>query len=204
MRNKTIEDIKYLLDEYGLESIKDNLLVLHYDKNELKEYLSTFPDVIVVIKVYSNYDCTNSFDDPKDRSGETYCSSVFSRVKAGVKLDDFAYEHYGAFGGALFCYVFKTSFRNAVELAEAYKIPTNKYLFIPKGIQFGFYSSFQGSASMFDKETYRNSYLELNGETKYDSFEISLACHSDGYSLNSIFGSFICDENNNVKITKEK
>lgn len=124
-----------------------------WDFNEI--YKRT--DVVCLIPVYSNFDCTNSFDTLEN---SYYLPQVYERVKDGVKLEDYLFEHReGAYGGALFCFAFQTDLLTALTLKERFK-SANKIL-IPKGTNFGFYSAFNGTASLFDKETFRDFYLRV-------------------------------------------
>jgi len=61
---------------------------------------------------------------------------------------------------------------------------------IPKGAQFGFFSSFQGAGSVFEKTTYRNMTLpkvEPN-ETEYDCINL-IADVEQSYNLIDVYGS---------------
>ena len=99
-------------------------------------------DITCIIPVYSNYDCCNSFDNPKEP--ESYLSEVYKRIKTGIKRADFEYEFFnGAYGGSLFCFAFRSDIETIRNLKE--QIKTAKYINIPKGTEFGFFSSFQGA-----------------------------------------------------------
>jgi hypothetical protein len=154
-------------------------------------------DVVALIPVYSNYDCTNSFDTMETSD---YMAQVYRRVKKGVKREDFIYEHRnGAYGGSLFCFAFKTSLKNLVDLKA--KVKTGKKVLIPKGTQFGFFSSFQGSGSLFEKTTYRDIALNIketgkNYHPKYDCIGL-IGDDEQSYSMRQVYGDndFINEQN---------
>jgi hypothetical protein len=199
--------VKSIVDEFE-DEIKDDLkedyseFDLNDITNELIEYLPpvdmkmdhfTGIELNALIKVYSNYDCTNSFDTIETSE---YLSQVFKRVKTGVKKDDFIYEHInGAYGGSLFCFAFKCTLDELLEMKE--QIKTGSKVFIPKGTQFGFFSSFQGSGSVFEKTTYRNMYLNIK-ETgadynpEYDCIDIIADCEQN-YSMDDVYGGIEMD-----------
>lgn len=150
------EKIKdFLNDEY-----RGHIL---FDIN-IKQLVDRTGEIICLIPLYSNYDCTNSFDTLETSD---YLKQIYHRVKTAVKKKDFIWEHInGAYGGCLFCFVFRCELSTLMKLKEGLK--TAKRVFIPKGTQFGFFSSFQGSGSPFEKITYRNMYLNVK---EYGSFK---------------------------------
>ena len=143
--------------------------------------------VVVRLNVYSNYDCTNSFDTMES---SMYLQSVYQAVKAGVTRAAMMEEHRnGAYGGALFCFVFKTSKDRYEELEKA--IDRGDSILIPKGTQFGFHSSFQGAASPFEHETRRDIEIAaIYGPTEYDGIGVELDEGNEQYnwSIASVFG----------------
>jgi len=203
-------NIEYIIDleDYLITELKEQWE--DYDPNEitelsreficvdmnLKNLFSNLPDIPCMISVYSNYDCCNSFDKMEPNS---YLGEVYKRVKAGVKKDDYLWEfNNGAYGGSLFCFVFKTDVKNLLELLE--EIKTGKTIKIPKDTQFGFFSTFQGSGSIFEKTTYRDMILPITGETKYDTIGIT-ADSSQSYNMTDVYGdtSFVKDGNIIIK-----
>ena len=170
--------------------------------NNFRDYLSTSMDIkqlldntgaiTCLIPVYSNYDCCNSFDDPKEK--ESYLGDVYRRIKSGTKRKDFENEFYnGAYGGSLFCFAFQTDLENLIELKKLIK--TAKKIVIPKGTQIGFFSSFQGAGSVFEKTTYKKLTMLIN-ESEYDSVNIIADCQQS-YSMNDVYGQndFINEQN---------
>jgi len=153
------------------------------DMNE-KNLLSNLPDVVMLAKAYSNYDCANSFDEMEP---ETYLHEVYQRVKAGVKEKDYLWEFQnGAYGGSLFCFVFKTDIKDALEMMEQIKV--GKTITIPKNTQFGFFSSFSGAGSVFEKRTIAEMVIPITGETEYDSIGL-VPDVSQSYSMRDVYGS---------------
>lgn len=146
-------------------------------------------DITVLIPLYSNYDCTNSFDTLE---ASDYLRQVLRRVKSGVLKEDFIWEHKnGAYGGSLFCFAFNCTLQEYLNLKE--QVKNGKYLVIPKGTQYGFFSSFQGSSSPFEKETFQDFKLKIKENTKdyipeYDHIGI-IADIEQNYSLQQVFGS---------------
>lgn len=186
-----------LMDELDCEEdeIKDSfdfrdeyLDYLGFDAN-LNDLIRRTRDIPCLIYLYSNYDCTNSFDTMESSE---YLQQVYKRVRNGVRKKDFMWEHInGAYGGSMFCFAFKCSILELLELKKQMK--TGKRILIPKGTQFGFFSSFQGAGSVFDKETYRNFYLNIKEEGKdfnpeYDHAYL-LADIEQSYNMIDVYGS---------------
>ena len=196
MENYLIQEIQKEWEGYDQDEIAEfSLEHISIDMNK-KNLLSNLPDVVCLAKVYSNYDCANSFDKLEP---ESYLGEVYKRVKSGVKKDDYMWEFYnGAYGGSLFCFIFRTDIENALELKE--NIKTGNTIHIPKGTQFGFFSSFSGSGSVFEKRTYRDMVLPLHGETEYDSIGITPDI-TQSYSMGDVYGStgFVNDGNISIK-----
>jgi len=177
-----------------IELIRDHTII---DLN-IKQLLRNTGDIDCIIPIYSNYDCCNSFNDPKEP--DSYLSDVYSRVKAGVKRAEYEYEFYnGAYGGSLFCFVFKTDIETLMDLKKQMKDGA-KYINIPKGTQFGFFSSFQGSASIFERVTYRNMKLRIDGKTEYETVDI-IADVEQSYSLRDVFGGGGWMKDQNITLT---
>jgi hypothetical protein len=167
----------------------------------VKQLVNNVGEITMLLYMYSNYDCTNSFDTMETSE---YLRQVYKRVKTGVKKEDFMYEHSnGAYGGSLFCFVFKMNIFDILDLKRDMK--KAKKLLIPKGTQFGFFSSFQGSSSVFDKVTYQDMKINIRETGKdfnpeYDNVDI-VADITQHYSLHDVFGqdSFIDEQNITAK-----
>ena len=180
---------KNIIDEFDLnedeEDVREYFLdYLGVDLN-IKELIAKTGNITGLVVVHSNYDCCNSFDNTKEPY--SYLSEVFKRVKTGVRRKDYEFEFYnGAYGGSLFCFVFKTDIMTFRDLKYNFK----NSITIPKGTQFGFFSSFQGAGSVFEKTTYRNMTLlkvEPN-ETEYDCINL-IADVEQSYNLIDVYGS---------------
>lgn len=176
-------------EEEQLADIIRNTYSEHiYGDINISQLLKRTGDVCCFIYVYSNYDCTNSFDTMENSN---YLSQVYSRVRAGVRKNDFMYEHRnGAYGGSLFCFAFQCGLEELLMLKE--QIKTGKKIVIPKGTQFGYFSSFQGAGSLFEKTTYRKMYLNIeedgdNFNPEYDNVGIT-ADAEQHYSLVDVYG----------------
>jgi hypothetical protein len=185
-------------DEHWIEAeIKDFLVDNFRDYTNvylnMDQLIRNTGKINCLIKVYSNYDCTNSFDTMESSE---YLSQVYDRVKAGVKKEDFIWEHQnGAYGGCLFCFAFNTDLKTLLNYKAAMK--TAKKIKIPKGTQFGFFSDFQGSGSCFEKLTYKDFYLNIQEEgknyCKYDSANIVADCEQS-YTMDQVYGGIRLDE----------
>lgn len=183
-----INEIQNEWDGYDPDQIEDfSREYICVDMN-MEGLLRLLPDITCLAYVYSNYDCCNSMDRFEDGG---YLQEVYNRVKVGVKKDDYIHEFYnGAYGGCLFCFAFKTDVKSAMELMD--EIKTGKEIFIPKNTQFGFFSSFQGAGTTFERKTYKDMTMPLVGETEYDSIGITPDI-TQSYSMADVYGdsSFI-------------
>jgi len=187
----TDEDVFDFLDENYREYISIDMNV--------EGILKQAGDFTVLLKIYSNYDCCNSFDNP--REPESYLSDVYSRIKTGVRRADFEYEFYnGAYGGSLFCFAFRTDLMTIVELNEQIKEGT--HITIPKNTEFGFFSSFQGAGSVFEKRTYKTMTIPINGQTEYDNIGLTVD-DCQHYSMREVYGSNDFISNGFVTILEE-
>jgi len=184
MEHYSIKEIQEQWDEYDTDDVEEFSRELVCVDMNYKNLLSNLPNIACMVYVHSNYDCCNSFDTLEP---ETYLGEVYERVKVGVKKDEYMHEFYnGAYGGAVFCFVFNTDIETALELKEKEKI--GKTITIPKGTQFGFFSSFQGAGTPFEKTTHRDMVLPLVEETEYDSINIVPdICQS--YGMGDVYGS---------------
>ena len=119
------------------------------------------------------------------------------------RFQDFMYEHEnGAYGGSLFCFAFTTDLMNLIDIKS--KLKTGKKVLIPKGTQFGFFSSFQGSGSPFEKVTEADFYLKTvetgKNYCKYDCIDI-IADVEQSYSIMDVYGCGSDFANNqNIKV----
>ena len=188
--------------KYSDEEIKEFLVdnYVHYTicYMNIEQLINNIGEITCLIPFYSNYDCCNSFDDPKEK--DTYLYEVYQRVKQGIKRKDFEYEFFnGAYGGSLFCLAFQTDIFNLLDLKKELK--EKNYVNIPQGTQIGFFSSWSGSGSPFDKTTYRNMKIKVkeigNGfYPEYDRIDI-IADIEQHYSMLDVYGEndFILSQN---------
>ncbi|MFA6712150.1 MAG: hypothetical protein WCS33_05535 [Candidatus Caldatribacteriota bacterium] len=198
LENEVIKYTQEEFSEYDPDEVEDCAKeVIHCDLN-IPQLLRRLPDITCLLYAYSNYDCCNSFDTIEE---EGYLNDVYRRVKIGVKKKDFMYEFYnGAYGGSLFCFAFQTSIENYLYLKEC--IEHKATITIPKGTQFGFFSSFSGSGSVFEKRTYRNMTVPSE-EGQYDHFSIT-ADPVQSYSLSDVYGTDSFIDEGNITINKER
>lgn len=195
-----IKDIIEQYSEYDEDETREYSLEFICVDMNIKNLLSKIPDITCLIYLYSNYDCCNSFDEFEK---ESYIYEVYKRVKKGVDKKDYMYEfENGAYGGSLFCFAFQADIKTYFELKEKEK--TGKTITIPKGTQFGFFSSFQGAGSVFEKRTTKDMKLNLH-ETgngyfpEYDCIGIIADIEQD-YSMIDVYGQNDFIDNQNIKI----
>ena len=192
----------YLIDECKKEwSAYDSDEVQEFSRDficvdlNIKSLINNIPSLTCLAYVYSNYDCCNSMDRFEDGG---YLPEIYKRVEVGVLKKDYMDEfHNGAYGGCMFAFAFKTDIESFLELKE--KAKTGEKIFIPKGTQFGFFSSFQGAGTMFERVTYKDMELPLYGETEYDSINIE-ADITQNYSLADVYGDSSFVKEGDVKI----
>lgn len=209
---------KYFIENNMYEEFETDLNKYFENREEATEYLMENFNPIVslnmddllnntgnltcLIPVYSNYDCTNSFDTMETSD---YLKQVYKRVKTGIKKSDFMNEHInGAYGGSLFCFAFQTDIKTLTELKTGLK-KANQVL-IPKGTQYGFFSSFQGSSSPFEKVTYREMKLNVKEtgkefNSKYDCIGL-IADIEQHYSMADVFGDSNFIDEQTIKLIK--
>jgi len=174
-----------------MEQYEDKIRDEIYDRDDstpIDDLLRNTGDLTCLIYLYSNYDCTNSMDTMETSE---YLSQVYSRVKAGVRKADYMYEHVnGAYGGSLFCFAFKAGVDEILQMKK--DLENEDTILIPKGTQFGYFSSFQGAGSLFDKVTYRNFKLntkETGGDFHPDYDCIGLTADIEqSYSMDDVYG----------------
>jgi hypothetical protein len=147
--------------------------------------------ILAHLTVYSNYDCTTSIEQLED---EGYLHHTYKLLQKGIKKDDFLREHSGIYGGSLLIFPFSISLKEFMELKE--KKVNSKFVTIPRGSTFGFFSEFLGSTSEIEKTTCNDITIPLNyGSTQYDTVELEADCNNN-YSLEDIFGGCCFSENN--------
>lgn len=178
--------VKKGLSSEDIEEVLRSHIYIDYN---IEELLKRTKDIICTIPVFSNYDCTNSFDTMKSSD---YLRQVFRRVKRGeITVDDFMWEHRnGAYGGCVFMFLFRCDLLELLKLRE--QITTGKRIRIPKGTQYGFYSDTQGAGSVFEKETTKDFLLNIRetGKGYYPEFDhVELESeYEQWYSIRSTYG----------------
>lgn len=193
VENEFPDELKGVNLDVVREFFNDYIII---DTN-FKQLLNNTGEIACLIPLYSNYDCCNSCDDPAER--RSYLGDVYNRVQAGVTKSDFNFEFYnGAYGGSLFCFVFKTDIEELIDFKKQLK--NGEYINIPAGAQFGFFSSFQGAGSVFEKTTFQDMNLRIKGDTKYDTVDI-IADVEQNYSMADVYGGngFINSQNISIK-----
>jgi len=184
LESQALKEIRGKFDDYDGDRVEEIACEYLFVDINAKDFINQLPPITCILYVYSNYDCCNSFDTYEDSD---YLVDAYQRTKVGVKKTDFMYEfHNGAYGGSLFCFTFKTDIKRYLEIKD--EIENGKSITIPEGMQFGFFSSFQGAGSIFEKATYRKMTIPIQGETEYDSIGIT-ADLEQHYSMIDVYGS---------------
>jgi hypothetical protein len=178
------DDESYEIRDYFLDHIQVDM---NFDG-----LINNTPDLLCFVKVYSNYDCATSYSDIDDKLD--YLGSIWRRVKSACKKDDFLNEFANSYTASLFCFAFKTDLKTLLDLRNNFK----ESITIPKGTQFGFFSSFNGSGSMFEAMTVRDITMPKvePDMTEYDGVGI-VADLEQSYSFYDVYGQddFIDDQN---------
>jgi len=151
--------VSNMLEELDIDQadIDENEIYPVLDVN-LPGLLNNTPPLTVLIYFYSNLDCCNSFDDPFDPEG--YAGEIYNIVKPHISKEDYEYEFAnGVYGGSLFCFACKMDIEDILEIRQKEKDCTK--IKISAGTQFGFFSSWQGSGSLFNKRLKTDAIFNL-------------------------------------------
>jgi len=188
INNVLIPEFEEGLKASGINDMYDYLRDFIIIDMNIQELIKHTSDILCFVPFYSNYDCTNSFDTLETSD---YLKQVYKRVKKGVNKDDFMWEHTnGAYGGCLFGFIFSANLMDILELKK--QIKEGKKVFIPKGTQYGFFSSFQGAGSCFEKVTVNDMFVNIketgkNYNPEFDCINIIADCELS-YSFTDVYG----------------
>jgi hypothetical protein len=189
LENQTIEEVHRRFDEKvepyidlirDLDDWWDSIRQNIYVSWNTEQLIRNTPDLLVLIKVYSNYDCVNSWN--KIDEPENYLSEVWQRVKFACNKEDYLREFVNTYSAELLCFVGKMSIE---EILQNLKGDNTTKIFIPKGTQYGFFGDTYGSGSMFESETKEDFVLDKINE--YDDWGIVLDI-GQSYSMKSVYG----------------
>ena len=173
------ENLEEIIIDY-LTELSHSFVILDTNMDQL---LNNTPNLTCFLKVDSNYDCQTSIDDID--TPENYTSEVWKRVKSGVKKQNYLSEFYNMYTTGIFMFGFECSVLDFISLKS--QIEKAEKVIIPKGTTFGFFSSFNGSGSQFEHETYRNMTLDIIGVSEYDSISL-IADIQQSYNFNDVYG----------------
>lgn len=165
----------------------------------MSQYDDEDEDVVVVITIYNNYDCCNSFDEYEP---EGYIYEVHQHIKDAVPKESYMYEFLnGAYGGSLFCFIAKMHLSSYEYINDRIKNSKDCKIFIPMGTQYGFLETgLHGCSSLFESKTIQDLILPVRyGDTKYDHLGVSLDGDSI-YSIGQIFGDTNWIDKSDVKL----
>jgi hypothetical protein len=149
-------------DEDELEQFLDEevRMLLSVDCN-IRELIKNTPDVVVILTIYSDYDCAISTDKIDVEPGdENYLSDVWQRVQKSIDIKAYEAEFINAYTASLLCFAVKMPILEAAHLVKDAKKAT--HVKIPKGTQFGFFSTWNGSGSMWESQNSKDLILEQN------------------------------------------
>ena len=188
---------KNAIEEFELNIEPDELReefmdYIHSDINS-RGLLNNTPDLTILAKVHSNYDCAISTQQIEDT--EEYLGSVYRRVKKAVTKKEYLTEFYNSYTASIFCFVFKMPIEEYLELKNSF----NKSITLPENTQYGFVSSFNGSGSTFEARTIKPITLPKIDATEYDCIDL-IADIEQSYTMADVYGdtSFI-DNDKGVK-----
>ncbi len=181
---------KQEFEEFFFDTFQNYIMV---DLN-IKKLINNTPDLNCCIVIHSNYDCTTS-DQKIDQEGDYLCE-VYKRVKNACKKEDYIMEYANSYTACLLMFRFKTDFENLIQLKKDFK----NFIEIPKGTEYGFFSSFQGCGSMFTSKTIKKITLPKQETAKdmnpkYDYVRI-VADMQQAYSMEEVYGKMDFDEQN--------
>lgn len=170
-------------DKEEPEDIREAFLdYIYIDLNERK-LIENSGDIVCYAVVYSNYDCATSYQEIEYE--DEYLGAVWQRVKDGCRKKDYLEEFYNSYTASLLHFAFRTSILDFIELKEDFKTE----IIIPKGTQYSFFSSFNGSGGMFEARTVKDLVLpkvEPN-MSEYDSVGLKTDVEYH-YSMLSVYG----------------
>lgn len=197
MESQLIADIQkeFDLEDEDIDELEDKFRdYIHVDLN-FDYLLKNTGDIVAMVVMYSNYDCATSMSDVEEP--ESYLNDVFHRLRGAVKKDDFVWEASQVYGGSLLVFPFKCSIKEFLEFKKNFKNSVT----IPVGSQFGFFSSFVGSGSPFERHTTKQVVLpKLEPEmTKYDCVDI-IADIQQSYSMADVYGGTDFVEDSKIKV----
>lgn len=204
-------------EEWVRDQVEENI-----NNSVIDEAAKNTSYIPVRIMLNSNHDCTNSFWFETNGRGvgveENYLGDVLKFT--GINPQEFkkavldeGYETHGKFQkrkdkGFFFAKDLMAEYEelsspvslftmigymSASEIIKLILKPKGeRKITIPKGTNYGFYSSSHGGGSIFDAETKEELVLDLewNGKTGYDSLSLKIDS-VDGYSLKDCYG--VCE-----------
>ena len=166
----------------------------------IKELLNNTGSITAAVVVHSNYDVATSDQEIDDL--ESYLGSVYQRVKHGVNEKDYLQEFIDSYTASLLIFPFKIDIMDFLSLKEEWEHAD--YIHIPKGTQFGFFSAFNGSGSVFEAETTNDMLLpkvEPN-MSEYDSLDL-IADVEHAYSMRDVYGDTRFIHESNIETVKK-
>lgn len=203
-------------DEIARE-LRDEFLDLFSVEMDIRGLLRR-KDINIRIELLSNYDCINShwfeFSGGFNYHKESYFADMIkilklnpaklkkyliekghkctgywpnrSDKKALITYDDYYQEEINRCCGA--CLLTFIGSMNAYDFLSMKK---DSKIWIPKGNNVGFYSSFQGGGSMFEAELQRPFLVDLGkkyDKSGYMGFRLEMDCRKNSYSIDEAYG----------------
>lgn len=196
------EEFDEMGDDEAAREIREMFMDYIYVDMNHEELLRNI-NVVILLKLHSNYDCTNSTDSfGDDYEEENYTNDILHRVKAGVTLEDFADEKANDYTASNFCFVTRMDLLEYLKFKKEFEEhQKDGKLFVPKGTQYGFFSSFNGSGSQFEHSTIADLQLPIV-ITNYDFIQC-VADVEQGYSMAGVYGGTSWVDESNIGILYE-
>lgn len=196
IEKQLIEEVKDVFDlEEDLFDIIDFFYPYICTDINIKALLNNSTNIDCLAIVYSNYDCATSYQEIADK--ESYLGAIWERVKHGCSQADYLNEHANDYTSSVLCFAFQTDILDFAELKRGFKTSIT----IPKGTQYGFFSSFHGSGSLFAARTIQDMTLPKTEpeQSRYDCIEL-IADIEQSYSIEDVYGRMDFDYQN-IKVT---
>ena len=195
--NLEYELCKSVIEEFELDiepdEFREEFIDYIFSDINIEGLLNNTPDLTILTKVHSNYDCTTSMQTLEDGD---YLGSVYKRVKKAVTEQEYLNEFYNSYTASIFCFAWKMPIEEYLKLKNSF----NKSIIIPENTQYGFFSSFNGSGSTFEARTIKPITLPKIDATEYDCIDL-IADIEQSYTMADVYGdtNFI-DNNNGVTV----
>lgn len=180
-----------------VESLMEYHKIKDYDLEELTWFamnnarLSFNPDpsrieIVLAAEFFNNYDCQTSADDINDN--ECYTGAVYNLVKKCVDRDEFINEFNNAYTASIFTAFCVTTLEKYKKIVELAALKRDLFITIKEGTQYGFFSSFNGSGSIFEAR-FKKDFRRLMKVDEFDFIYVGPEFCMKEYSLMDVYGT---------------